>query len=78
MMIMSKRSDPRFGETSYRITNISRSEPDASLFQIPSEYTTVYNEAKRIEMDVKEAEEMRRKVEEAQKKAEGARKPNNQ
>jgi len=78
MMIMSKRSDPRFGETTYRITNISRSEPDASIFQIPSEYTIIDNEAKRIEMDVKEVEEMRRKVEEAQKKAEGTRKPNNQ
>src|SRR5262245_17290353 len=77
MMIMSKRSDPRFGETSYRITNISRSEPDASLFQIPSEYTIVDNEAKRVEMDVKEVEEMRRKLEEAKKKAEEPRKPNN-
>jgi len=78
VMILSKRSDPRFGETTYRVTNISRSEPDAALFQIPSEYTIVDNEAKRIEMDVKEAEEVRKKLEEAKKKAEEPRKPNNQ
>ncbi len=39
MTILSKRSDPRFGESTYRVTNISRSEPDAQLFQVPSEYT---------------------------------------
>src|SRR5262249_238057 len=78
IMIMSKRSDPRFGETTYRITNISRSEPDASLFQISSEYTIIDSEAKRIEMDVKEVEEVRKKLEEAKKKAEESRKPNNQ
>jgi hypothetical protein len=37
--IMSKRSDPRTGETTYRLTNIRRGEPDASLFQVPSDYT---------------------------------------
>ncbi|MGH9836918.1 MAG: TonB family protein [Blastocatellia bacterium] len=39
MMILSKRHDPRFGESTYRVTNISRSEPDAQLFQVPSDYT---------------------------------------
>jgi hypothetical protein len=37
-VVMTKHSDPRFGETVYRLTNISRSEPDASLFQVPSDY----------------------------------------
>lgn len=37
--VMSKSTDPRMGETTYRLTNISRSEPDPSLFQIPSDYT---------------------------------------
>jgi hypothetical protein len=36
---MSKRSDPRFGETTYTVTNIQRSEPAASLFAVPSDYT---------------------------------------
>lgn len=39
MTILSKRSDPRFGETTYRVTNINRAEPDAGLFQVPSDYT---------------------------------------
>ncbi|MGH9802751.1 MAG: energy transducer TonB, partial [Blastocatellia bacterium] len=37
--IMSKRNDPTSGETTYRLTNIRRGEPDASLFQVPSDYT---------------------------------------
>jgi TonB family protein len=75
MMILSKRSDPRFGESTYRVTNISRSEPDAALFQIPSDYTIIDSGSRKIEVDVKEFEEMRRKIRE---RAEGARKPNNQ
>jgi hypothetical protein len=39
MVIMSKRSDPRFGETTYTVSNIQRKEPDASLFSVPSDYT---------------------------------------
>ncbi|HKQ75221.1 MAG TPA: TonB family protein [Blastocatellia bacterium] len=78
MMILSKRSDPRFGETTYRVTNINRSEPDASLFQIPSEYTIIDSGVKRVGMDVREIEEARRLLEEVKKKAEESRKPNNQ
>ncbi len=39
IMVMSKRSDPRFGETAYTLTNIQRSEPAVSLFAVPSDYT---------------------------------------
>jgi hypothetical protein len=39
MTVMSKRSDPQFGETSYTLTNIQRGEPAASLFAVPSDYT---------------------------------------
>ena len=38
-VVMSKNSDPRTGETTYRLTNIVRSEPDPGLFQVPSDYT---------------------------------------
>ena len=38
-VVMSKNSDPRMGETTYRLTNIVRSEPDPSLFQVPADYT---------------------------------------
>jgi TonB family protein len=78
LMILSKRSDPRFGESTYRVTNIARYEPDAEYFQIPSDYTIIDNRAKKVEVDANEFEEMRRKLEETRKKAEGARKPNNQ
>jgi hypothetical protein len=38
LVVMSKHSDPRFGEQTYRLTNIVRSEPDPSLFEVPSGY----------------------------------------
>ena len=38
-VVMSKRSDPFSGETTFQLTNIQRQEPDASLFQVPSDYT---------------------------------------
>ncbi len=39
VLVMSKTSDPRMGETSYRLTNILRADPDPALFQVPSDYT---------------------------------------
>src|SRR5262245_3763893 len=39
LMIMTKSRDPRLGETTYRLTNITRSEPDQSLFVVPGDYT---------------------------------------
>ncbi len=37
--LLSKRSDPRVGERSYRLVNIKRDEPAAALFAVPSDYT---------------------------------------
>jgi hypothetical protein len=37
--VMVKWVDPRSGESTQRLTNISRGEPDASLFQPSSDYT---------------------------------------
>jgi hypothetical protein len=34
-VVLNKRNDPRMGETVYRLTDIKRGEPDASLFQPP-------------------------------------------
>ena len=39
VLVMSKTSDPRMGETIYRLTNILRAEPDPALFEVPSDYT---------------------------------------
>lgn len=41
LIILSKHSDPRFGEQTYRLINISRSEPDRSLFSLPAGYKIV-------------------------------------
>src|SRR5215467_4580542 len=38
-VVMSKRSDPWSGETTYSLTNIQRAEPDATLFAVPSDYS---------------------------------------
>lgn len=38
-VVMMKRSDPRMGETTFQLTNIQRQEPNASLFQVPADYT---------------------------------------
>jgi hypothetical protein len=38
MVVMSKTSDPRFGDSVYQVTNISRAEPDPALFTVPSDY----------------------------------------
>ncbi|HEY9404601.1 MAG TPA: energy transducer TonB [Pyrinomonadaceae bacterium] len=38
-VVLSKHSDPRFGETSHRLVNINRSEPARTLFEVPSDYT---------------------------------------
>jgi hypothetical protein len=39
MVVMSKRSDPRLGVTTYRLTNINLDEPAPDLFQVPADYT---------------------------------------
>lgn len=37
--VMTKRSDPRMGETVFQLTDIQRTEPAATLFQVPADYT---------------------------------------
>lgn len=38
-LVLTKHSDPRTGETTYRLQSIVRAEPDRSLFSLPSDYT---------------------------------------
>jgi len=40
VVVMTRRFDPRFGETVYRLTNIVRSEPAADLFRVPADFRT--------------------------------------
>lgn len=39
VLVMTRHVDPRMGESSYRLTNIVRGEPDPELFQVPASYT---------------------------------------
>jgi len=39
VLVMTKHSDPRVGETTYRLVNVSRTEPAKSLFELPAGYT---------------------------------------
>ena len=39
VIVMTRHIDPRFGENSYKLTNISRSEPARELFEVPAGYT---------------------------------------
>jgi len=40
-VVYSKRSDPRMGEQTFRLTNIVRTEPSPSLFTVPADFKVV-------------------------------------
>jgi len=39
LVVMSRHSDPRNGETTYKLTNINRADPPKSLFEVPAGFT---------------------------------------
>jgi hypothetical protein len=39
VLVMTRHIDPRSGETTYRLQNIVRAEPDRSLFSVPADYS---------------------------------------
>src|SRR5580698_5008655 len=39
IVLKSTRTDPRFGTTTYTVTNVQRTEPAATLFTVPADYT---------------------------------------
>ena len=39
VVVRSVRTDPRFGQTTYNLTQIQRTEPAASLFAVPTDYS---------------------------------------
>ena len=41
VLVMSTQSDPRFGETTYRLTNIVRSDPVSTLFEVPPDFEII-------------------------------------
>ena len=40
-IVSSKRSDPRMGEQTFRLTNVVRAEPDPSLFAVPADFKII-------------------------------------
>jgi hypothetical protein len=50
LLVLTRHSDPRSGESTYRLMNIVRAEPDASLFQVPSDYTVKESGIRRDDM----------------------------
>jgi len=38
VVVLSRTSDPRSGDSVYKLTNVSRAEPDPALFQVPADY----------------------------------------
>lgn len=40
MILSSTRNDPRFGQTTYIVSNLQQGAPNASLFQVPPGYQT--------------------------------------
>jgi hypothetical protein len=47
VLLKSSNSDPRFGVTTYELTNIMQAPPDPSLFQVPADYTLNVEEHRR-------------------------------
>jgi TonB family protein len=41
VIVMTRHVDPRFGENSYKLINISRTEPARELFEVPAGYTII-------------------------------------
>lgn len=41
MVVLMKHNDPRFGETTFRLTNVTRGDPTPDLFAEPQGYRTV-------------------------------------
>jgi hypothetical protein len=39
VLVQTKHSDPRSGDTTYTLSNVVRAEPDRSLFEVPADYS---------------------------------------
>jgi hypothetical protein len=50
ILVLTDRKDPRLGDSTYRLLHISRDEPAATLFQVPSDYTIKETGISRFDM----------------------------
>ena len=49
LLVLTERKDPRIGDSTYRLLNIQRADPDPSLFQVPADYTLKETDIRRME-----------------------------
>jgi hypothetical protein len=49
VLVLTRHNDPRSGESTYRLTNIVRAEPDRSLFMVPPDYTVKDSGVRKLE-----------------------------
>jgi hypothetical protein len=49
VLVLTDRKDPRNGDSTYRLLHIVRGDPDAALFQVPSDYEVREGGIKRFE-----------------------------
>jgi hypothetical protein len=49
VLVLTHHSDPRMGDSSYRLINVIRAEPDRSLFIVPADYTVQDSGIRRME-----------------------------
>ena len=52
LAVVSKNSDPRMGESTTRLQNINRSEPDPALFGVPADYQIVDENGDKVEVRI--------------------------
>ena len=52
VVMLSKTSDPRMGESTMKLQNIDRTEPDPALFRAPADYQLVDENGDRVEIKV--------------------------
>ena len=50
VLVLTDRKDPRNGDSTYRLVHVVRNEPDASLFQVPSDYTVKETGIRRFDL----------------------------
>jgi hypothetical protein len=72
-MVKSTNSDPRFGDTTYQVTDIVQGPQDPALFQIPSDYVNTTDP--RVLDKFRAADEAKRKAAEQSQQSPLGKKP---
>ena len=51
VVVMTRSSDPRTGETTYKLTQVMRQEPLRNLFEVPADYTVTETKSPLIQLE---------------------------